>query len=164
MYNPTACGVGSGMEPAQARTLVKPAQVPQMLLSVSAAAYNSMAGGAAVPELAGLAQGAPAQTGSTGSASRPASGGDDEGTGVGKRRRRVSVRVRDFPGEQEASTRRPRSQRASPTVRTPAAPRSTAQQPAPAPAAAAEDDWGGDCTALNMLAEIAGRLTEGSAL
>lgn len=165
MYNPTVCGVGSGLDPAQARTLVKPAQVPQMLLSVSAAAYNSMAGGAAVPELAGVAHGAPAQTGSTGSASRPASGGEDESTGVGKRRRRVSVRVRDFPGEQEASTRRPRSQRASPAVRIPAPQPSTAQQATPVPQAKSlDDDWGGDCTALNMLAEIAGRLTEGQHL
>lgn len=157
MYNPSLCGAGAGMEPAQARTLVKPAQVPQMLLSVSAAAYNSMAGGAAVPELVGVAHGAPAQTGSTGSASRPVSGGDDDNTGVGKRRRRMSVRVRDFPGEQEASTRRPRSLRTSPAARALVPPRSPAQAPAPA----AEVEWGGDCTALDMLAEIAGRLTEG---
>lgn len=163
MYNPSVCGVGSRLDPGQARTLVKPAQVPQMLLSVSAAAYNSIAGGAAAPDLAGVVQGAPAQTGSTGSASRPASGGDDESTGLGKRRRRVSVRVRDFPGEQEASTKRPRSQRVSPVARAPAPARSTAQGAAPA-TAAVEDDWGGDCTALNMLAEIAGRLTEGQQL
>lgn len=162
MYNPTVCSGAGGLEAPQARTLVKPAQVPQMLLSVSAAAYNSMAGGAAVPELASVAHGAPAQTGSTGSASRPVSGGDDESTGLGKRRRRVSVRVRDFPGEQEASTRRPRSHRSSPAARTLTAPRSSAQ--APATTAQAEVEWGGDCTALNMLAEIAGRLTEGQQL
>lgn len=170
---------------------MKATQVPQMLLSVSAAAYGGVHGvtpkgvspGAVSSAAAALALGAPVdETLSSGSASKP--DGDDDDASPPKRRRRVSVRVERLPGEEDLSPRRVRAKVArtgglkggapsggSGTMATglfvgggsgaASVPLFHPVQAHIARAYAREPDFRGSCSALDALAEVAGRFANG---
>lgn len=181
---PPLCG------PHQGHSLMKATQVPQMLLSVSAAAYGNVHGVTQEGGVTGatIAPGAPAGEGtlSSGSASKP-DAVDDEEASPPKRRRRVSVRVERLPGEEDLSPRRAKAKvprtggsgsHSQPTKGGVAAGGAgtglyggsgVGSIPLFHPAAnahferavAREPDFRGSCSALDALAEVAGRFAMG---